>query len=94
MIDKKTVEYVANLARVEVNEGEKDRLVSELRKIIGYINKLKELNVENVEPMRGAFREENILREDKAIEKTVFKAILKNAPLQEEDHFKIPKVIQ
>lgn len=94
MVDKKTVEYVANLARIEVGEEEKSRLVYELSKIIGYIDKLKELSVDNVEPMRGALIEENVLREDRVRENESFKAILKNAPAQEDNHFKIPKVIE
>jgi len=94
MVDKKEVEYVANLARIDIREEEKSRFANELSRILGYIDKLKELNVESIQPTRGAFTEENVLREDKAEEKDYSADILKNAPDSEDNHFKVPKVIQ
>ena len=60
MVDKKIVDYVANLARIEISPQEKDELAPQLSKILDYIDKLKELEVSNVEPTRGALTEENI----------------------------------
>ena len=94
MVDKKTVEYVANLARIDVSEEEKQALAPQLSKILDYIDKLKELNVDRVEPTRGAFTEDNILRQDTVEKKSLFADILANSPSQEDNHFKIPKVIE
>lgn len=93
MIEKKTVKYIANLARIEINEEEKEFLQSQLSKILDYIDKLKELDVKKVSPTRGAFLQGNILRQDKSKKSEVFEDILKNTPEIFNNHFKIPKVI-
>lgn len=94
MIDKKTVEYVANLTRIEISESEKVCLGNQLAKIINYIDKLKELNVKGIEPMRGLHREKNILRKDEIKSFSFKEDILVNAPLRMGDYFKIPKVME
>ena len=94
MVDKKIVEYVANLARIKISEEEKEFLSTQLSKILEYIDKLKELDVAGVEPTRAGLAEENIFRDDIARQSNLDKDILKNAPSSEENHFKIPKVIE
>jgi len=94
MPNEKQVEYVASLARIGVSSDEAESLVSQLSKILGYIDKLKELNVDNVEPMRGPSLKNNIFREDEAKDCGVQEDILKNAPSREGNYFKIPKVIE
>lgn len=94
MIDKNIVEYVANLARIGIKEDQKQALAGELSKILEYIDKLKELDVSNVESTRGASLEQNIFRDDKVEENSFRDAILKNAPASEDGHFKIPKVLE
>ncbi len=94
MVDKKTVEYVANLARIKITEEEKNYLATQLSKIIEYIDKLKNLKVEGIEPMRGTHIHRNILREDK-VSPSIFKEdILNNSPQREKNYFKVPKVIE
>jgi len=93
MADRKSVEYVANLARIRITSEEKDSLGGQLSKIIGYIDKLKELDVEGVEPLRGASISRDVFREDKVIPSNCREDILKNSPSREGDYFKIPKVI-
>jgi len=94
MVDTKIVEYVANLARINISEEEKKRLVPQLSKIVDYIDKLKELDVRGIEPTKGAVTEENVFRPDKAKLDKTFIEILRNAPSQENKHFKVPKVIE
>ncbi|MCK9574258.1 MAG: Asp-tRNA(Asn)/Glu-tRNA(Gln) amidotransferase subunit GatC [Candidatus Omnitrophica bacterium] len=94
MPDKKQVEYVANLARIGINPGETEYLSSQLSKILDYIDKLKELNVDNVEPMRGLNLANNIFRKDEVVDSAVCEDILKNSPSREGNYFKIPKVIE
>ena len=69
MVDEKVVEYVANLARINISEEEKKFLVPQLATILEYIGKLKELDVSDVEPTRGAITEENVFRADAVKEK-------------------------
>lgn len=96
MIDKKIVEYVASLARVDISEEEKEFFLPQFSKILEYIDQLKKVDVQRVAPMRGALRQENVLREDEIIEspKEIRENILANAPLREGEYFKVPKVIE
>ena len=94
MINKKDVEHVAALARIEINAEEKEKIGKQLSKIIDYIDKLKELDTEGVEPMRGLHIAKNVFRSDKAKDSGLQQDILDNAPLREGNHIKIPKVIE
>lgn len=94
MVDKKIVEYVANLARIEIEEAQKEYLAGQLSKIFGYIDKLKEVNVDNIQPMRGLHLENNILRSDEINPSNLKEDILKNSPSREGDYFKVPPVIE
>ena len=94
MPDDKSVEYVAKLARIEISKEQKDSLGKQLSKIIGYIDKLKELNVEGVMPMRDVHMCESVFREDEAKDSCMQEDILENAPSLREGYFKIPKVIE
>ncbi|MBD3264690.1 MAG: Asp-tRNA(Asn)/Glu-tRNA(Gln) amidotransferase subunit GatC [Candidatus Omnitrophica bacterium] len=94
MSKKKIVEYVSELARIRIDPQEKECLGNQLSRIIDYIDKLKELDAEDVIPMRGLHIERNVFREDKAGSFESKKSILDNAPLREGDYFKIPKVIE
>ena len=94
MVDKKTVEYVAGLARIAVTDEEKDFLAKQLSKIIDYIDKLKELPTENVEPMRELNQPRDVLRSDIVKVSEARDRILGNSPSREGDYFKIPKVIE
>jgi len=94
MITSQTVKYVAELARIKITEEEIEFLKEQLGKILEYINSLKEVNTDKVEPTRGVFFQENRLREDIPCKKDIFKEILKNAPQKEDNYFKVPKVIE
>ncbi len=65
MVDKKTVEYVAQLARINLSEEEKSSLGKQLSKILDYIDKLKELDTDKVSPLRNLHESKDVLREDK-----------------------------
>lgn len=93
-VDKRTVEYVANLARINLAEAEKESLAEQLSKILDYVDKLKELDTEGVELMRNPHEAQAILRNDEPGPSEQRERILNNAPLREGDYFKIPKVIE
>ena len=63
-IDTKNVEHIAGLARIKLSEKEKEKMASELGAILGYIDKLKEVNTDGVEPIPNIAGMENVLRED------------------------------
>ncbi|MDD4981741.1 MAG: Asp-tRNA(Asn)/Glu-tRNA(Gln) amidotransferase subunit GatC [Candidatus Omnitrophota bacterium] len=94
MIDKKIVEYVANLARIELKEKEADVLSTQLGDILGFIDKLKEVNVDKVSPTSHAISLSNVLREDSPKESLPVNSVLSNAPLKRGNFFLVPKVIE
>ncbi len=94
MVDKKTVEYVSNLARIAVSEQQKEYLSGQLSKILGYIDKLKELNTDGIEPLRTLNQKRDVLRDDLKQQCGLRESILGNVPSRRDDYFKIPKVIE
>lgn len=108
MITKKEVEKIAELARLGISEEEKEKFAEDLSSVIGYFQKLSEVNVEKVEPMTGPLRYsfseasgttlENVVRKDdetKDIATDEVKAdILNAAPDKEKGYFKVPSILK
>lgn len=63
-IDKKEVEHIAGLARIKLTEKEKDKITKELGAILGYIDKLKEVNTESIEPIAHITGLTDVFRKD------------------------------
>ena len=92
-IDIKTVDEVAHLARLEFNDSEKGEILNDMNRMLSFVDKLSELNTENIEPLIYMTNEKNILREDVSEITLTQKEALKNAPKKDSDYFKAPKVI-
>lgn len=95
-ITKKDVEHVAKLARLHLTEDEKDRYATQLESILGYVEKLSQLNTENVPPTSHVIPMTNAWRED-IVECGKLGSpedILTNAPEREGPFFKVKKVIE
>jgi aspartyl-tRNA(Asn)/glutamyl-tRNA(Gln) amidotransferase subunit C len=92
-IDIKTVDEVAHLARLEFNDSAKAEILNDMNRMLSFVDKLSELNTENVEPLIYMTNEKNILREDVPEITLTQKEALKNAPKKDSDYFKAPKVI-
>jgi aspartyl-tRNA(Asn)/glutamyl-tRNA(Gln) amidotransferase subunit C len=88
------VDKLANLAKLSFNEKEKQDIKNDLQKMIGFINKLQEVNTENVEPLLHMTGNINVMRDDKAEQTISNKEALKNAPANDGTFFKVPKVIK
>lgn len=93
-IDKQTLEDVANLARIELTPEELKRLSGQLKSILDFIDKLKELDTQNVTPTSHILPINNILREDVQKESLPPEKALENAPQKESNFFGVPKVIE
>ena len=63
-INKKELEHLAELSRIELKEGEEDSLLKDLEEILSYFKELQELNTDNVEPMTGGTNNRSVLRDD------------------------------
>ncbi len=90
----KDVEYIANLARLEFKEEEKEKFTEQFNRILEYMEKLNELDTTNVEPLYHVIDIKNVFREDVVKPSYPREEILKNAPSRTEFFFKVPKVIQ
>ncbi|MBI5215607.1 MAG: Asp-tRNA(Asn)/Glu-tRNA(Gln) amidotransferase subunit GatC [Ignavibacteriae bacterium] len=90
----KEVERVANLARLEFTEEEKETFTHQLNDILAYMEKLNELDTSNVEPLSHVIELQNVFREDTVEPSPPREEMLKNAPSKNEKFFKVPKVIK
>ena len=88
------VDKLAHLSRLQFNETEKAEIKKDLQQMIGFVEKLNELNLDGVKPMLFMSEEVNVLREDEIKGSVTREDALKNAPLHDEQFFKVPKVIK
>lgn len=93
-IDKETVDKIAHLARLELTETEKERSIEELSEILSFMEKLNQLDTTGVKPLIYMNDAVNVLRKDEVIQELSREEALKNAPLKNEEYFKVAKVIQ
>lgn len=93
-ISSKEVEYVANLARLEVTARETEKFTAQLNDILLYIDKLNESDTKGVEPMSHAIALTNAFREDKIVDSIGTEQTLANAPDARGEFFRVPKVIE
>ena len=94
IIDKETVQSIAHLARLHLNENEEKSMMSDLNKIIGWMDKLNELDTEDIAPLISMSDNKNIMREDVTKEHISHYDALKNAPRKDSDYVRVPKVIE
>jgi len=94
IITEEEVRHVARLARLALSEEEVKKFQRQLEKILEYVAKLRELNLEGVEPTTHVIPVVNRLREDQGKESLSKEEALSNAPNTEEGHFRVPKVIE
>jgi aspartyl-tRNA(Asn)/glutamyl-tRNA(Gln) amidotransferase subunit C len=88
------VEKLAHLARLKFNEEEKQEIKTDLQRMISFVEKLNELNLDGVEPLLHLSDGVNILREDEIKGSVSREEALKNAPLHDDQFIKVPKVIK
>ena len=93
-ITRKDVEYVAHLSRIELSADEAARFTSQLEKIVGYVDKLRGVDVSGVEPLTFAAEAGNVLRADEPKQSLPQSDVLKNAPSAGGGFFRVPPVIE
>ncbi len=93
-IDIKTVDEIAHLARLEFDAEAKKEIQHDLNRMLSFVDKLNELDTNNIEPLIYMTSEKNILRPDEPEKTLTQKEALKNAPKKDSDYFKAPKVIE
>ena len=95
-VTENDVTYVADLANLELTEQERARLVKDLNSILGYIERLNELDTSNVPPMAQIAAAEgfNAMRRDELLPCLPNEEALTNAPDAHGGFFRVPKVIE
>jgi len=93
-LSKETVEYVANLSRIELKTEELDRISKQLETILGFIDTLRALDVADIAPTDHILPLNNALRSDEPKESLPIEKTLSNAPQKDGRFFVVPKVIE
>lgn len=88
------VRYVADLARLQLTDEEIARFQQQLGNILGYMEKLRKLDVSGVEGVLYGGQVENKLRADEPVESLPVADVLANAPQQENDLIIVPKIVE
>ena len=92
-ITEDLIDHIAHLSRLEF-EGEKKKAIqADLERITSFMDKLQEIDTDNVEPLIFMTNEVNRLREDVVVDSVTHEEALKNAPKKDSDYFRIPKVL-
>ncbi|MBA1336671.1 MAG: Aspartyl/glutamyl-tRNA(Asn/Gln) amidotransferase subunit C [Firmicutes bacterium] len=94
MITRKDVEYVAELARLEFSEEDKENFTKTLNDILKYAEKLNEVDTEEVPPTAHILSVKNVFREDRVRPSMDRDKILQNAPDSDKGCFRVPRVIE
>lgn len=93
-ITKADIEYVAKLARLNFTEEEKDKFTHDMQGIIGFVDKLNELDTTGIEPTAHVLPIHNVFREDCVEQSMDRDKILQNAPQKKDGAFLVPKVVE
>ena len=93
-INLKTIKHISKLSRISVDDAKADKLAGDLNSIFDFIERLNELNTDNVEPLTSVAETTLKLRTDKVQSKNIRDQILKNSPEENEDFFVVPRVVE
>ena len=93
-IDLKTIKHISKLSRISVDDAKADKLAGDLNSIFDFIEKLKELNTDNVEPLTSVAETTLKLRTDEVKSENIRDQILKNSPEENDDFFVVPRVVE
>jgi len=92
-MNKETVDKIAHLARLEVTDAECEELIKDMENILGFMDKLNEVDTTGVEPLVYMTTTVSPLRPDVVKQEITHEQALENAPEADEDHFRVAKVI-
>ncbi len=93
-INKELLHKIAHLARIEFDHDSEEAMISDMSRILDWVEKLNELDTEGVDPLTTMSHEVNVTREDKIAEQLPREQALKNAPKKDPEYFRVPKVLE
>ena len=93
-IDKNTINKIARLSRIKLDDRESEDYIKDLNSILDWVEQLNEVNTENVEPLSNISSSILPKREDVSKDTNSSQEILENAPDKLEGFFAVPKVVE
>jgi aspartyl-tRNA(Asn)/glutamyl-tRNA(Gln) amidotransferase subunit C len=93
-LDKETLDKMAHLARLEINERDRDKMLADMNNMVAFVEKLKEVDTKGIEPLTSMTHEVNAMRADVVKELLTKEEALKLAPTHDTDFFRVPKVLE
>ena len=93
-IDEKTIKKIAQLARIRIGDNDIKELKNDLNRIVGFVDKMSEVNIEKVEEFRFGETSLSEMRIDEAVEENNSEQILSNTKNKKEDFFVVPKIVE
>ena len=93
-INLKTIKHISKLSRISVDDEKAKKLAENMNSIFDFIEKLNELNTDNVEPLTSVADTTLKLRVDEVKSGNIREQVLKNSPDENEDFFVVPRVLE
>ena len=93
-INRELLDKMAHLARLEFDDKDAEKMMQDMTEIVDWVEKLKEVDTNGVEPLTNMSHEINALREDAVKEHLPHERALLHAPKKDEDYFRVPKVLE
>jgi aspartyl-tRNA(Asn)/glutamyl-tRNA(Gln) amidotransferase subunit C len=93
-IDRELLDRIAHLSRLEFDEKDADKVIEDMTEIVEWVEKLKEVDTDGVEPLTTMSYEINALRDDEVKQHLSHERALINAPKKDADYFRVPKVLE
>jgi len=93
-INLKTIKHISKLSRISVDDEKAKKLAEDMNSIFDFIEKLKELDTDKVEPLTSVAETTLKLRADEVKSGNIKEQVLKNSPDENEDFFVVPRVIE
>ena len=92
--NEETVANVANLARLNLTDKQKQKFASEVDGILNWVEQLQEVNVEGVEPLISVTEQTNAIRTDVVTDGDIQADLMKNAPESAHGFYVVPKMVE
>ena len=93
-VDKETVQRIAKLARIALDESQTAAMEQELNALLSWVEQLQDVDVEGIAPMTSVVEQRLKMRDDVVTDGGYAEDLMKNAPQAEGHFFVVPKVVE
>ena len=93
-VDDKLIDDLSRLAKLQFDKQSSEKMKEDLDTILSFVEKLSEINTDDIDPLIFMSEEVNVLREDAIANEVSQENALKNAPQKDSDYFKVPTVLK